>query len=445
MWVFGWVATASTGRCELLAESEVSESKGHDWSLAIVPDLMIMIYQYRDQETNSMLEWLIIGGGVHGTFISHYLTAAGVPRERLRVLDPEPDPLARWYHCCANTGMRFMRSPDVHHLDLDPMGLRNYCFATMKEPYAALMEPYSRPSFALFREHTAQVIARHRLGELRMRGRAQGLGFDNGHATVDTDQGRIATKRIVLAIGASDNPHWPEWALDLRAIEAPIDHVFSRTFQLQRLRDWEHAVVVGGGITAVQVALALAKRAPGRVSMVTRHSLRIEMFDSDPCWIGALCMAQFERANHGERSRMIAQARNRGSVPREIATELFDAIQEGRLSLTCGEIAHARVIAGNRVQLTIRHSGETPAALLNSDLLILATGFDRSRPGGEWLDRAIGHFALSCHECGYPIVDANLRWHPGLYVTGPLAELELGPVARNIIGARHAASRLAAV
>jgi cation diffusion facilitator CzcD-associated flavoprotein CzcO len=392
-----------------------------------------------------MLEWLIIGGGVHGTFISHYLTAAaGVPRERLRVLDPEPEPLARWYHCCANIGMRFMRSPDVHHLDLDPMSLRNYCFATVKEPHAALMEPYGRPSFALFREHTAQVIARHRLGELRMAGRAQGLGFDSGHATVETDHGRIVTKRIVLAIGTSDHPHWPEWARELQAAGAPIDHVFSRTFQLRSLRDWEHATVIGGGITAVQTALALAERAPGRVSMITRHSLRIEMFDSDPCWIGALCMQEFERATHSERRRMIAQARNRGSVPREIATELFDAIQEGRLSLTCGEIAHVRVTGRTRVQLTISDDDEIPVALLNSDLLILATGFDRSRPGGEWLDRTIGQFALPCHECGYPIVDANLRWHPGLYVAGPLAELEVGPVARNIIGARHAARRLAA-
>ena len=390
-----------------------------------------------------MLEWLIIGGGVHGTFISHYLTAAaGVPRERLRVLDPEQEPLARWYQCCANTGMKFMRSPDVHHLDLDPMGLRKYCFATMKEPHAALMEPYSRPSFALFRDHTVQVIARHRLRELRMAGRAQGLGFDNGRVTVETDQGRIATKRIVLAIGASDRPHWPGWARELRAVGAPIAHVFSRAFHLHRLRSWEHAAVIGGGITAVQTALALAERAPGRVSMVTRHSLRVEMFDSDPCWIGALCMQEFERASHGERRRMIAQARNRGSVPREIATDLFDAIREGRLSLICGEIALARAIAGSRVQLTISDDSEMPVALLNSDLVILATGFDRSRPGGEWLDRAIDHFALPCHECGYPIVDANLRWRSGLYVTGPLAELELGPVARNIIGARHAASRL---
>jgi hypothetical protein len=158
-----------------------------------------------------------------------------------------------------------------------------------------------------------------------------------------------------------------------------------------------------------------------------------------------LCMQEFERASHGERRRMIAQARNRGSVPREIATELFDAIQEGRLSLICGEIALAHAIAGNRVQLTISGDGEMPVALLNSDLVILATGFDRSPPGGEWLDRAIGQFGLSCNECGYPIVEAKLRWRPGLYVTGPLAELELGPVASNIIGARHAASRLGAV
>jgi hypothetical protein len=96
------------------------------------------------------------------------------------------------------------------------------------------------------------------------------------------------------------------------------------------------------------------------------------------------------------------------------------------------------------VQLTIGDDSEAPVGLLNSDLVVLATGFDRSRPGGEWLDRAISQFALRCHECGYPIVDVNLRWRSGLYVTGPLAELELGLVARNIIGARHAARWMAA-
>jgi hypothetical protein len=392
-----------------------------------------------------MLEWLIVGGGVHGTFVSHYLTcAAGISRERLRVVDPEPEPLARWYHCCENTGMKFMRSPDVHHLDLDPMALRSYCFATQNEPNEALLEPYGRPSFALFREHTAGVIDRHKLRELRLTGRARGLSLANGLVTVETDRGCISAKRVLLAIGASEHPCWPRWGRDLQAAGAPIDHVFSRTFRLEHLRDWEHAAVIGGGITAVHTALALARRAPGKVSLVSRHSLRIEMFDSDPCWIGALCMDQFDRANYRDRRRMITQARNRGSVPREIADQLFDAIQEERLGLSCGEVASARLMAGTRVQLVIGDDGKAPRALLNADLVILATGFDRSRPGGEWLDRGVRDFALSCHECGYPIVDRNLCWHPGLYVAGPLAELELGPVARNIVGARHAAARLAA-
>lgn len=58
------------------------------------------------------------------------------------------------------------------------------------------------------------------------------------------------------------------------------------------------------------------------------------------------------------------------------------------------------------------------------------------------MDRAIEDLDLPVAPCGYPIVDAGLRWAPGLHVTGPLADLELGPVARNISGARRAADRL---
>jgi len=41
-------------------------------------------------------------------------------------------------------------------------------------------------------------------------------------------------------------------------------------------------------------------------------------------------------------------------------------------------------------------------------------------------------------------VDKTLCWSPGLYVMGTLAELEMGPIAANIAGARQAARRLAA-
>ncbi len=58
------------------------------------------------------------------------------------------------------------------------------------------------------------------------------------------------------------------------------------------------------------------------------------------------------------------------------------------------------------------------------------------------VDDAIAQLGLPCAACGYPIVSSQLAWAPGLHVTGPLAELELGPVARNIAGARAAGERL---
>ena len=388
-----------------------------------------------------MLEWLIVGGGVHGTYYSHYLTGcAGVPREKIRVLDPAPEPLTRWYDCCSNTGMSFMRSPDVHHLDIDPLALRLHCFATTKEPYRSFLEPYSRPSFALFRAHTTEVIERHRLREFRLQGRATGLRFGTGYTTVGTTIGNIAAKRVLLAIGASEQPHWPAWARQLRERGAPINHVFGPAFKLEHLHRWQNALVLGGGITAAQTALALAKRAPGTVTLLMRHSLRIETFDADPCWIGSRCLNGFERKDYPQRRRMIADARNRGSVPSEIAVELFQAIENGFLTLLCGDVAGAELTATTRVKLMIETFGGSKDPL-TTDQVVLATGFETSRPGGEWLSNAIEELELPCSDCGYPILDKTLCWHSGLYVSGPLAELEIGPVARNIVGARLAARR----
>ncbi len=43
-----------------------------------------------------MLDWLIIGGGIHGTHIAYVLKQrGGVPVDRLRILDPNPRLLAR--------------------------------------------------------------------------------------------------------------------------------------------------------------------------------------------------------------------------------------------------------------------------------------------------------------------------------------------------------------
>ena len=77
--------------------------------------------------------------------------------------------------------------------------------------------------------------------------------------------------------------------------------------------------------------------------------------------------------------------------------------------------------------------------------MLLATGFAKPRPGGELVDGLITSASLACAQCGYPIVDESLSWHPRVFVSGPLAELELGPTSRNISGARRAGDRIVKV
>jgi hypothetical protein len=74
----------------------------------------------------------------------------------------------------------------------------------------------------------------------------------------------------------------------------------------------------------------------------------------------------------------------------------------------------------------------------------LATGFQAKRPGSPLIEQAIAEFNLSCNPCGYPILGRDLRWDEHIFVTGPLAELQVGPCARNISGARNAGRFLTA-
>ena len=69
-------------------------------------------------------------------------------------------------------------------------------------------------------------------------------------------------------------------------------------------------------------------------------------------------------------------------------------------------------------------------------------------PARPLVDAAARGLGAELAPCGYPVPDAQLRWHDrgsgALYVAGALAELELGPSARNLAGARLASERIVA-
>lgn len=384
-----------------------------------------------------MLDWLIIGGGIQGTALALYLTRRKrIPHDRLRVLDPHGRPLALWKQHTHNTGMEYLRSPLVHHLSDDPFALRTFAQTRPGQPHARYIPLYDRPSLDLFNTYSQQLIERNRLDELFVQGRANGLTHLKSGWRVETNNGSIEAKNVLLAIGRTEQPRIPEWAIKPKARETQIHHLFELGFNRDDLTQWQNAVVIGGGISAAQIAMTLASKQPGTVTLLSRHEPRIHHFDSDPCWVTRLCLEDFtHEPDPNQRRKIIQQARHPGSIPHDIADALQFAQETGLLRVIMGEVTE---IDGSTLTLS---NGD----MLPADLILLATGFESKRPGGVWLDTAIADYDLPVAACGYPVVDETLCWTDGLYVTGPLAELEIGPTSGNIIGTRLSMSRLKAV
>ncbi len=387
-----------------------------------------------------MLEWLIIGGGIHGTYLSLYLTRRkNIAPDHLRVLDPYQEPLTLFNHFASNTGMAYLRSSHAHNLHYDPFSLVTFTRTQAGAPLAQFIEPYGRPSLELFQAHNRLLIERYHLNTLRLTGRATGLRRIENGWRVETDAGALESRRVIIAIGSTEQPYWPDWAQPLQAAGASIHHIFDPTFSRDDLPDWSHLVVIGGGITAAQTAMTLALRHPGHVTLLIRHPLRVHQFDSDTGWITHQYLDSFnQERDYTRRRAIITEARHRGSMPKDIADELGRALDSNLLTLRLGEIVGVQHAAP--LHTLSLSNGET----LSADQIILATGFDSRRPGGTWLDSAIAHENLRLAPDDYPIVDSTLCWSPGLYVTGSLAELEIGPVARNMVGVRLAAERIGA-
>ena len=73
------------------------------------------------------VEWLIIGGGIHGVHIAARLIGdADLDPDRIRIIDPNSRLLERWRTFTSRTGMTHLRSPAVHHLDRSVWSLQQF-------------------------------------------------------------------------------------------------------------------------------------------------------------------------------------------------------------------------------------------------------------------------------------------------------------------------------
>lgn len=386
-----------------------------------------------------MLEVLIVGGGIHGIYLANRLVVSeGLPLDRIMIIDPHDVPGQRWKELTARTGMRFLRSPIVHHVDVDPWSLSKYMKLPDVKPWASTLGETERPSLRLFNSHIDHVVDKSGIYKAYRRGTALAMKDCGSHLLVETTAGAVRTRRVILAISSNENPRMPDWAMALIDKGATLRNVFEAGFSFHSISPSYSYAIVGSGLSAVQLALAVGRLSPGKTTLITKGTLEVNALDFDPCWIGPKCQEPFAKIkDYAMRRAELQKARFTGTVPEPIYKAFGKALAEGRVKHLTSRAEGGRVDSDGRVELQMADGG-----LLMVDRVLFAIGFEKAPPGSTWLQAVADDIGLNTHTDGYPIVDSSLRWHDRIFVSGALAELEVGAASRNVIGARIAGDRI---
>ncbi|MED3690307.1 FAD/NAD(P)-binding protein [Peribacillus butanolivorans] len=385
-----------------------------------------------------MLEWIIIGGGIQGTTMAAYLLKSGKTTvDQLAIVDRNEEPLARWKHCTEVISMPYLRSPSVHHLDVNPFSLQKY--VGKADWNNNFYGQYKRPSLQSFNEHCDHLTADLMIKQVWVQGKVISASQIEKGWEIQLENGsKLEGCKLVISIGIGEQLHLPDWAQQLKQEhEGSIFHIFDENIpEMTQLQG--PITIIGGGISSVHLALKLSKIYPNEVTLLKRHPFRIHDFDSDPGWLGPKNQRRFRAiTSYQKRRETIIQARNKGSIPADLHKALMIQVKQGLLRVMDVEVISA-VWKDGHISLLDKYE----QLIQQTGTILLATGFKSSMPGKDWLLPVIQSYDLRCAECGYPIVSQSLQWGPGLYVTGALAELEMGPISRNISGARQAAERI---
>ncbi len=348
-------------------------------------------------------ETLIIGAGIHGTSIAHRLG------ESSRVIDPQ-EPLAQWRRYTGNTGMTALRSPFVHHIGISPNELLTY---DGRNKWLRNGNKPKRPRLEFFNIHAGNIAR-------KIRPRWEQAAATAIHPIpdgwrVETTNGDATARNLVLAPGFAAKPLIPEWAQG----RDDAYHVFSDTdIQALPVRG-QRIAIVGGGITAGQVALSMYEKG-ANVILVSRHKLRQRDVDSDPCYLEPGCMEAFWQLPPQFRVPLAQTERYSGSIPWDVYRPLTTLIRTGKIQhvITKEEPNGKLAFKGNDV-----------------DIAILATGLTGA-PGRQLTNQLEDEYGLQ-HIQGIPNT-TECKWAPRLYVSGTLAQASLGPFAGNIAGAMRA-------
>ena len=353
----------------------------------------------------------IVGGGIQGCFAAIALQEElGLSHSRIRIYDPQPL-LHNWLNRSRSCSMVYLRSNSSHSIHVNFNSLRNFVRDRGMNPWksTAFALPYHRPSLNIFNEHAEFCIDQYRLNTIHVPETVEALIPEGGV--------RVAGRNLpgtVLYTGDNSELFLPQWAKG--------KHTMFHVFNMPEGTIPRFPCIIGGGISALQLAISLAKNDKSPC-LITRRPLEIFRFDFNPCYVGPRCLPELENPEHSEggeqRMKKVLRERFSGTIPREIYTEFQELLNTQ--SASCEVIPDESVLRER---------------LGTCDMAIFCTGFTKEHSPDPLLKKPGQQFV-----CGYPVLGNDLRWGRRVFVSGRNAMYRVGPAAPNIIGA-HLAWRI---
>ena len=264
-----------------------------------------------------------------------------------------------------------------------------------------------------------------------------GAEDDESYYTVTlADGSEITCKYVVLALGPTGTPVTPS-----KLCNVPKDRLIQWPRMKEHLNSHHKRVlVVGGGLTAVQVA-QYCLRSGRKVVLCSRRPLVERHFDIDTCWFDKrsanLQIAEFYHQSEAERLAALKEVRGGGSVPPIYMNDVRKWQASGELSVLDGvEPEYLESTVDGKVVIGMGKDQMT------FDFIILACGIKPDCTENQ-LVRSYKEKCPLKMVGGFPSVSVDLEWSKNLFVVGALASLNVGPDSGNIMGARRAASIVA--
>lgn len=350
---------------------------------------------------------------------------------------------------------------------------------------------YFNPSQNLFCDHCDDIVDRYSLRDgvvAKEALRDLNYGFVHGVSsterdeslfTVVTDRGIRYARSVVLAVGPGNEPRIPDVpgmatpaaSADTELADGKKQHqqTFPQTCHSMQITTFPdpivkgrisgkretNVLVIGGGLTAAQLADLAIQRGVTRVWLLTRGPLRVKHFDIGLSWMGKFRnseQARFWLADSDEeRLAMLRDARGGGSVTPGFYRRVKVLVAEGRLVLKEGTVlAGAKfedgaVKGGGGAWLVKTDPPPHPSEEMPPmDYIYFATGVQTDFKTLPYLQTMTKRHPIQGFG-GFPCLNDDLMWKDDvpLFFTGRLAALRLGPSAPNLGGARLGAERIA--